>query len=269
LILFFGIVAVINPSRWNQKIGDWGTDFGYYEFSIDHYSKAIHYNSNNASAFNSRGVAYYKLGQHEAAIKDYNRAIELDPQYSLAITNRALSLLILGKAKEAKQDCALACKMGRCVDPVVWCSELKIHCDTGECIGIQSAVQIGICPYEAAKTDSSKSIESKMGEHLVSYRYFHNPKNRTVYRVDAPVIHEKKNTQGKRHGWDISTRVNITRADKKDPIVETPHRSFDPKNPKDEVIVRFMSGVIAILGDEISLQEYEMLKKQYEIHGKK
>jgi len=139
------LIRLVDPSRFHQIAGDWGRKLGYYEFAIDHYSRSIHLNANRAGAFNSRGVSRYYQGQFEHAVGDYNRAIELDPQYALAIKNRALAFLALGKGAEAKRDYELACKLGRCVDLIKLCSDLKLRCEAEECVSFETAGKIGMC----------------------------------------------------------------------------------------------------------------------------
>ena len=152
-LLLFACIAVsvvwlVDPSRLHQVLGDKGRKFGYYEFAIEHYSRAIHLDGKRSGAFNSRGVTRYYQGQYDEAVKDYDRAIELDPQYALAIKNRALVFLSLGKGEEAKRDYALACKLGRCEDFTRRCPELKLRCDMGECTGIQTAINVDLCPAQ-------------------------------------------------------------------------------------------------------------------------
>ena len=140
-----GIIRIVDPSRFHQVIGDWGRKYGYYEFAVEQYTKAIHLNANNAGAFNSRGVASYYSGQFERALGDYNRAIQLDQHYALAIKNRALVFLALGKGMEAKKDYALSCTLGRCEDFSRLCTELKQRCEYGDCTIINEAVKVGLC----------------------------------------------------------------------------------------------------------------------------
>ena len=139
------IIKIIDPSRYNQKIGDWARRFDFHEFAIERYSTAININPFNPGAFNSRGVSRYNQGQFEEALIDYNRAIELDPQNALAIKNRAYAFLYLGNAEEAKNNLLLACKLGLCEDSDKICTILKRNCEMGGCIGYETAVKIGIC----------------------------------------------------------------------------------------------------------------------------
>jgi len=145
-VIAVAVVWLVDPARFHQVLGDKGRKFGYYEFAIEQYSRAIHLDGKKSGAFNSRGVARYYLNQYEEAIKNYNQAIKLDPQYALAIKNRALALLAIGKADKAKKDYTLACKLGRCENFPRLCSVLKMRCEGGECTAIQTAVKVGFCP---------------------------------------------------------------------------------------------------------------------------
>ncbi len=55
---------------------------------LEDYNQAIQLQSNDASFFNSRGHANYRLGQLREALADYNRAVQLDPQDATSLLNR-------------------------------------------------------------------------------------------------------------------------------------------------------------------------------------
>jgi tetratricopeptide (TPR) repeat protein len=56
-----------------------------------------------ASVHNSRGIAYYRLGQHHLAVADYNSALELDPN-PFYRKNRGLAYEALGDLEKALTD---------------------------------------------------------------------------------------------------------------------------------------------------------------------
>ena len=51
--------------------------------AIEHFSKAICFNPNDAPAYNNRGIARRELKDFEGAIEDYNEAIRLDSNLAL------------------------------------------------------------------------------------------------------------------------------------------------------------------------------------------
>jgi hypothetical protein len=60
LLLFAGIavavVWLVDPSRLHQVLGDKGRKFGYYEFAIEHYSRAIHLDGKRSGAHSTAEV---------------------------------------------------------------------------------------------------------------------------------------------------------------------------------------------------------------------
>ena len=72
-----------------------------YQAAIEDYNKAIAINLNDADAYNSRGVAKYKLGKYIKAIEDFNQAIVINPYYADAYYSRGVVKSKLGKHVEA------------------------------------------------------------------------------------------------------------------------------------------------------------------------
>lgn len=56
--------------------------------AINDYDQAIRLESENASWYNSRGLAYASSGNYERADQDYAEAIRIDPKFALAFNNR-------------------------------------------------------------------------------------------------------------------------------------------------------------------------------------
>ena len=71
-------------------------------------SDVIQRNPNDPVAYNTRGVAYAKVGQFPQAIEDFSRAIQLDPHFSGAYTNRALAYRQMEKDGPALADFSAA-----------------------------------------------------------------------------------------------------------------------------------------------------------------
>ena len=78
----------------------------------------IQRNPSSAEAYNTRGVAYAKIGKFQEAIADFNQSIKLNPNNAASLTNRALAyrgranlLRVQGKLDEARADLDKAIKL--------------------------------------------------------------------------------------------------------------------------------------------------------------
>ena len=74
---------------------------GQINKAIEHYSRVIELNPNNAATYNNRGAAYYIKGDYERVIVDYTKMIELKPDDAKTYYNR-------GKIYREKGDIDLA-----------------------------------------------------------------------------------------------------------------------------------------------------------------
>lgn len=74
---------------------------GEYEEAIVSYDRAIQITPNLSEAWHNRGAALDNLRRYEEAIASYNRAIEITPDDDKAWNNRGIALDNLGKYKEA------------------------------------------------------------------------------------------------------------------------------------------------------------------------
>ena len=77
---------------------------GNYQGAIADLNQSINLNPNNASAYNSRGNAHFKLRKYQNAIAQYDKAIALDPDYVEAYFNRGLAHTLMGNHAQAEQD---------------------------------------------------------------------------------------------------------------------------------------------------------------------
>jgi tetratricopeptide (TPR) repeat protein len=71
--------------------------------------------SNDAAAYNNRGIAYRRLKQYERAIHDYNKAIELNPEFAGAYYNRGLAYYDLKQYEKEQEDYEKALEFDPCV----------------------------------------------------------------------------------------------------------------------------------------------------------
>ncbi len=74
------------------------------ENTIEDFTEAIKYKSNNAAAYNNRGRAYFAKGELENAIADFSKAIELMPGFPEAYHYRGLACFLKGNFDDAIAD---------------------------------------------------------------------------------------------------------------------------------------------------------------------
>jgi len=72
---------------------------------------ALKINPEYKRCYNSRGGAYFGLGENDRAVADFNRALELDPEYAGAYYNRGCVFIKTGQYERAIRDFARALKI--------------------------------------------------------------------------------------------------------------------------------------------------------------
>ena len=77
---------------------------------------AIRLQPNDATAYNSRGIAKAHLEQYFAAIADYDIVIRLKPDDATAYNSRGIAKALLGRRLEAKQDVRTGLRLAKQVD---------------------------------------------------------------------------------------------------------------------------------------------------------
>ena len=75
-----------------------------YHSAIEDYDEAIRLNPKYSTAYKFRGSAKAKLKEYEDSIKDYDKAISIDPKYTWAYINRGQAKLELRGIKESRSD---------------------------------------------------------------------------------------------------------------------------------------------------------------------
>ena len=75
-------------------------------------STAIRLEPDRATAYLTRGIAYFGLGEIQNAVDDFNDAIRLSPESANAYANRALANTLLGNDNEASKDIDRAVQLG-------------------------------------------------------------------------------------------------------------------------------------------------------------
>lgn len=81
---------------------------GAYQESIKYYNQAIGLAPGTFKYINSRGVAYYNLGQYYKAISDFFRAREIDPEHHITYYNAAYSMYHLNDINSALEEVDIA-----------------------------------------------------------------------------------------------------------------------------------------------------------------
>ena len=90
--------------KWAFRLGNFLIMTGQIDRAIEAYSHVIEFDSNSASAYSNRGVAYDIKGYADQAIADLNKAIELKPDNAAAYYNRGIVYRSKGDVDRAIKD---------------------------------------------------------------------------------------------------------------------------------------------------------------------
>jgi len=71
-------------------------------------NKALLIQPNDATALDSRGLIYLKMGQFDSAIADYNSALRIEPKMASALYGRGLARLKKGDSAGGNADVTAA-----------------------------------------------------------------------------------------------------------------------------------------------------------------
>ena len=90
--------------KWVFRLGNFLIMIGQIDRAIEAYSHVIEFDSNSASAYSNRGVAYDIKGYADQAIADLNKAIELKLDDAVAYYNRGIVYRSKGDVDRAIED---------------------------------------------------------------------------------------------------------------------------------------------------------------------
>lgn len=74
---------------------------GKFREAVEQYTKAIELDSENATFYANRAIAYTKMGQYDKAVSDAEDAIGVDPRHMKAYSIGGTALLLKGKREDA------------------------------------------------------------------------------------------------------------------------------------------------------------------------
>jgi tetratricopeptide (TPR) repeat protein len=93
---------VWNGRCWTRAV------LGALQAALEDCNKALQSEPNNAAAYDSRGLIYFKMGQIGAAIDDYSSALRFDPKLASALYGRGLAKLKQGDKAGGDTDTSAA-----------------------------------------------------------------------------------------------------------------------------------------------------------------
>lgn len=118
--------------------GQAGLDSADYPRAIEHFNQALALNPQLEEVYNSRGVAYWMVGDIDLAIADFNQAIVLDPDHAVGYFNRGLTYRLGGDWDRAIQD---------------FTSAIDLIQDYAEAYGRRGAAWLHLGQWEQARAD--------------------------------------------------------------------------------------------------------------------
>jgi len=136
VILVLAVLTWLQVSCWRDSINLFGhalsaTDgnfvaynsrgFAYYEIgqfdlAISDYQKALEINAQYGKAYNNLGLVYCKQGHYDIAIQEFNKALEINPKFFEAVNNRGLAYYEKGEFDLAISDYTKALEINPAYD---------------------------------------------------------------------------------------------------------------------------------------------------------
>lgn len=152
LILF--IISACTSADKNLEQGRNYLKQGKFREAVQALNQAIEAKTDNAEAFNSRGVAYFELKEYANATLDYDQAIKLEPTFYRPYYNRALLKVaqndLTGALKDYSDAIRLAPDTSRSISS-------EIFLNRGQLLAAQGQIQPAINDFSQAITLDSKN----------------------------------------------------------------------------------------------------------------
>lgn len=99
---------------------------GEYEKSINDFSRAIKFDSQNLRAVNNRGLAYRMLKKYDLALEDFQKSLEIDQYQYETYHMRALTYFDLMDYPKALSDCDKALRLKADYEPAAALKKLIV-----------------------------------------------------------------------------------------------------------------------------------------------
>ena len=126
---------------------------GQINGAIEHYSRAIELNPDNAAIYNNRGGAYVGKRDFDCAMEDYTKAIDINPNFVQAYNNRGNVYHDKGDYDHAMEDYTTAIELNP-EHVNAYINRGNAYCDRGE--------------YDIAIADHTKAIDINPN-HVTAY----------------------------------------------------------------------------------------------------
>ncbi len=102
----YDAALAIDPTifRAHLVLGQLEIEEGNLESALEHLDESLSMSTDQADAYNSRGVVKWRLGDRRGALRDFNRALEYNNDFDRAQTNRGLARLLTDDRRGAQAD---------------------------------------------------------------------------------------------------------------------------------------------------------------------
>ena len=180
--------------------------FGVKDYSgaIIDFDKVIEIDTEDADAYNNRGLAKFSLGESEtasgndkkaqrlykAAIEDITRSIQIDPEDADAYNNRGLAKFNLGKSKSTRGKVKKVKKTQRFYEAAIadYTQAIKIDPEDVDFYGNRGATKLAFGELESTRGNAEKTeklYEAAIADYIQAIKI--NPKYANAYKNQAKV----------------------------------------------------------------------------------